>query len=89
MIKIGGASIPVDTMPKYIVIEGLDIRSARPPYSYTDDAGSTASYVNNAAALWIEKGENITVRNNILHDSGNGLRARLRAPLGSAGSTGT
>ena len=73
VIKIGGASIPADTMPKYIVIEGLDIRSARPPYSFTDDAGSTASYVNNAAALWIEKGENITVRNNVLHDSGNGL----------------
>ena len=33
VIKIGGASIPADTMPKYIVIEGLDIRSARPPYS--------------------------------------------------------
>ena len=44
-----------------------------PAVPYTDDAGSAASYVNNAAALWIEKGENITVRNNILHDSGNGL----------------
>lgn len=73
VIKIGGASIPADTMPKYIVIEGLDLRSARPPYTYTDDAGNSASYVNNAAAVWIEKGEDITVRNNVLHDSGNGL----------------
>ena len=73
VIKIGGASIPADTMPKYIVVEGLDLRSARPPYTYTDDAGNSASYVNNAAAVWIEKGESITVRNNVLHDSGNGL----------------
>ena len=73
VIKIGGANIPADTMPKYIVIEGLDIRSGRPPYTFTDDAGATASYVNNTAAVWIEKGENITVRGSILHDSGNGL----------------
>ncbi|MBK5296060.1 MAG: putative Ig domain-containing protein [Vicinamibacteria bacterium] len=73
VIKIGGASIPADTMPKYTVVEGLDIRSGRPPYAFTDDAGANASYVNNAAAVWIEKGENITIRNNILHDSGNGL----------------
>jgi hypothetical protein len=38
-----------------------------------DDSGSTQSYSANAAALWIEKGENITVRNTALHDSGNGL----------------
>ena len=73
VIKIGGASIPADTMPKYIVIEGLDIRSARPPYTYIDDAGASASYVNNAAAVWIEKGENITIRGNSLHDAGNGV----------------
>ena len=50
VIKIGGANIPADTMPKYIVIEGLDMRSARPPYTFTDDGGLPGSYVNNAAA---------------------------------------
>ncbi len=73
VIKIGGASIPADTMPRHIVVEGLDVRSGRPPYTFTGDAGANGSYVNNAAAIWIEKGENITVRNNILHDAGNGL----------------
>ncbi len=73
VIKIGGSSIPADVMPRYIVIEGLEIRSARPPYTYTDDSGNAGSYVNNAAAVWIEKGEQITVRGNVLHDSGNGL----------------
>ena len=30
IIKIGGASIPPDTMPQHITIENLDIRSGRP-----------------------------------------------------------
>lgn len=73
VIKIGGASIPSDLMPRYIVIEGLEVRSGRPPYAFTDDSGSAATYVNNAAAIWIEKGEHVTVRGNVLRDSGNGL----------------
>jgi hypothetical protein len=73
VIKIGGASIPGDTMPRYIVIEGLDIRGARPPRAFVDDAGNVQSYSANAAAIWIEKGEHITIRGSRLHDSGNGL----------------
>jgi hypothetical protein len=73
VIKIGGASIPADVMPRYITIENLDIRSARPPYTFTDDAGGTQSYSANASSIFVEKGENITVRNCIIHDSGNGF----------------
>ena len=73
VIKIGGASIPSDTMPRYIVIENLDVRGARPPNTFIDDGGATQSYSANAAAIWIEKGEHITIRNNAIHDSGNGL----------------
>ena len=73
VIKVGGSSIPPDVMPQYIVIENLDIRSARPPYSFTDDAGATVAYPNNAASVYIEKGEHITIRNCSVHDSGNGL----------------
>ncbi len=73
VIKIGGANTPSDTMPRHIVIESLDVRSARPPFTFVDDNGATSSYVNNAAAIWIEKGENITVRGNVIRDSGNGL----------------
>jgi hypothetical protein len=73
VIKIGGASIPADTMPQHIVVENLDVRSARPPFTFTDDGGNAASYVNNSAAIWIEKGEHITIRNMRMHDSGNGL----------------
>lgn len=73
VIKIGGANIPPDTLPAYIVIENLEIRSGRPPYSFTDDGGSTAYYADNAAAIYVEKACDLVIRNCVLHDSGNGL----------------
>jgi hypothetical protein len=73
VIKIGGASIPADTMPRYITIENLDVRAARPPYAFYDHRGGGQPYADNAAAIWIEKGEHIVLRRNYLHDAGNGL----------------
>ncbi|HXG65578.1 MAG TPA: Ig domain-containing protein [Blastocatellia bacterium] len=73
VIKIGGASNPPDTLPKYITIENLDIRSARPPYTFTATDGSTKSYISSASSIYVEKGENITVRNCTLRDSANGF----------------
>ncbi len=73
VIKIGGANVPADTMPQYITIEKLDIRSARPPFTFTADDGSTQTYSANASTVYVEKGENITIRGCTLHDSGNGL----------------
>ena len=73
VLKIGGANIPADTLPAHIVIENLDIRSGRPPYSFTNDAGGSEAYSNNAAAIYVEKAEHLVIRNCILRDSGNGL----------------
>lgn len=73
VIKIGSANIPADTLPKYITIENLDIRSAHPNYQFTDDGGNVQTYSSAASAIYVEKGENITVRNNIFHDSANGF----------------
>ncbi len=73
VIKIGGANVPADTTPRYITLENLDIRSARTPYTYTAANGTTQSYTDNASSIYVEKGENITVRNCIIHDSGNGF----------------
>jgi len=67
------ANVPADTTPKHIVIDGLEIQSARPPYSFTAANGTSTAYPNNAASIYVEKGENITIRNCVLHDSGNGL----------------
>ena len=73
VIKIGGSSIPSDGLPSYIVIENLEIRSGRPPYQFTNQNNQITSYVNNAASIYVEKAENLTIRNCTLHDSGNGL----------------
>jgi len=74
VIKIGASSTPNNDNASHITIECLDIRSAKPGYTYTDDTGfSGQSYSNNAAAITIEQGENITIRRCDLHDAGNGL----------------
>lgn len=73
VVKIGGANTPTDTMPKYIVIENLEIRGARSSYTFTDDSGTTTSYASNASTIYVEKCEHCTIRNNVLHDAGNGL----------------
>lgn len=72
VIKIGGANHPADTMPAHIVIENLEIRGARPPNHFVNRDGVT-QYAANAAAIFIEKGEHIKIRNCVLRDSANGL----------------
>lgn len=73
VIKIGGSSVPADGLPAYIHIENLEICSAQPDYQFTNDNGGTETYSNNAASIYIEKGEHIVIKNCTLHDSGNGL----------------
>jgi hypothetical protein len=73
IVKIGGANRPPDTLPEHIVIENLEIRSARPGFMFTGRAGVPEAYASNAAPIFIEKGRQITIRNCELHDSGNGL----------------
>ena len=72
VVKVGGASHPSD-LPTHITIENLEIRSARPPYTFTDDGGNVQTYSDNAAAIHVEAGAHITIRNCILRDSGNGF----------------
>lgn len=73
VIKIGSANIPADTMPKYITIENLEIRSAHPDYGFTDDGGAAQVYTSAASSIYVEKGENITIRGCRMHDSANGF----------------
>ena len=73
VLKIGGANVPADTTPKHITIENIEFRSARPPYTFVAANGGTQTYSANAASIYVEKGEHITIRNCILRDSGNGL----------------
>jgi hypothetical protein len=72
VIKIGGANQPAVEIPAWIVLENLDIRSGRPPYTFTGRSGLT-SYGTNAASLYVENGQNVIIRNCVFRDSGNGL----------------
>lgn len=72
IIKIGGAKKPADVMPAYIVIENLEIRGAHPRFTATGPKG-VVKYASNAAPIWIEKGEHITIRDCTLTDGGNGF----------------
>jgi len=73
VIKVGGSSVPQNAQASHILIENLEIRGARPPYGFVGDTGSPQSYPNNAAAIFVESGDHITIRNCVLHDCGNGL----------------
>ncbi len=73
VIKIGGSNTPNNDKPRHIFVECLDIAGARPGNFYTGDDGQQHEYIKNAAAITIETGEHITLRNNVLSDSGNGL----------------
>src|SRR5688572_23780849 len=73
VIKIGGSHVPSSMSASYIVIENLEIRSGHPSYSFTDDSGTTQTYSTSASSIFVELGENITVRNCRIHDSANGF----------------
>ncbi|WP_457676439.1 hypothetical protein [Thiolapillus sp.] len=73
VVKFGGDLNPDEAPPQYVIIENLDIRSGRPAYSFTGDNGSVSSYSSNAASIYVEVAQHLTIRNCILRDSGNGL----------------
>jgi hypothetical protein len=76
VVKIGGSNLPSDDLvPAWVHLQGLEIRSGRPGYRFTDDAGHDGFYARNAAAVHVERGEHVTVENCVLTDCGNGLFA--------------
>lgn len=72
IINLGGSSYP-NQIPDYVVIENLDIRSARLPYQFTDDQGQVREYANNASSIYVIEGSHITIRNCKIHNCGNGF----------------
>ena len=60
-------------MPQWIVIENLEIRGAHNPNTFTGPSGATETYTSPASAIYVEFGENITVRNCDMNNNGNGF----------------
>jgi hypothetical protein len=73
LIKLGGSNVPDSLVVSDVVIENLELRSAHPSYSFSDDAGLAQSYAANAAAIFVEAAQRVVIRNCVLTDSGNGL----------------
>ena len=59
--------------PKYIEIDGLELRNAAALYTFQDAQGQVVQYRPNASSVFIERGEHITIRNCTVTGSGNGL----------------
>jgi parallel beta-helix repeat protein len=72
VVKIGGSSNP-SAVPSHIRVENLEISGAHPSNSFVDDGGSSATYRDNAAAFYVEDGSNLTLKNCVIHGSGNGI----------------
>lgn len=59
--------------PEYVEVEGLHFRNAAPPGVFRDRNGKPRRYVMHAAAIFVERGEHITIRGCRMTRSSNGL----------------
>ena len=71
-VSLGGDDAYGDK-PEYVVIQGLHIRNALYTADYTGSDGVTVPYLENAAGIFVERGEHITIRGVELESNGNGL----------------
>ncbi|MGE3907791.1 MAG: hypothetical protein AB7K36_00460 [Chloroflexota bacterium] len=68
-----GAADPWGYKPEYLVIQGLHIRNAFHEYSFTGADGKVTPYAENAAGIFVERGEHIIVRGVEIEGNGNGF----------------
>jgi hypothetical protein len=59
--------------PTHIQVDGLTVRGANPANTFTDSKGVTNSYTNFGGCIWVERGHNITIADNVINDCTNGL----------------
>lgn len=58
--------------PKFIIVQGLHMQGARNGATYTTLTGGTATF-DSAACIWVQNGEDITIRNSVMTDCGFGV----------------
>lgn len=79
LIQVGKlAADPTGHQAGYVTIENLDLRFAHQensPATYTAAGGTTRSYTDGAAGVYIARGDHITVKSCLVHDNSNGLFA--------------
>ncbi|MBL9025100.1 MAG: right-handed parallel beta-helix repeat-containing protein [Myxococcales bacterium] len=73
-------SDPYREQPEHIVIEGLEIRNANRTKRFFDRHGKETKWAENAAGIFLQRGDHVTIRGCVVHDNENGLF------LGTAGA---
>ncbi|SDW17250.1 right-handed parallel beta-helix repeat-containing protein [Paenibacillus sp. CF384] len=69
LVRIGKDSKPA----KYVTFENFEVFNAHASKKYVNASGALASYGFNASGIWIDNGDHVTLRNNKIHDNGNGI----------------
>lgn len=59
--------------PTHIQIDGLEVRGAYPTNTFTDAAGVVRNYTDFGACIWVNRGQNITIADNEIHDCTQGI----------------
>ncbi len=62
------ANQPWDNVPSNIQIDGLAIRKGHPNYTFIDTKGLVKNYSAFGGCIWIERGHNITIKDNEISD---------------------
>jgi hypothetical protein len=62
--------------PSYIQIDGLELRGAIPANQFTNSFGNKQNYASFGGCIWIERGNNINILDNVIHDCTNGIFSR-------------
>ena len=74
LVIIGHAHArPYEEQPSHVVIEGLELTGASPENTFTDKTGAVTSYLPSAAGIFVQRGDDITVRGCSIHDNNNGI----------------
>lgn len=71
LIRLGEPNRPAG----HIILENLEVTNAHRDKSYVSnpDANTKKNYDKNANGIWIDNGHHITIRNNLIHNNGNGV----------------
>jgi hypothetical protein len=59
--------------PKHIIVEGLSLKNADPLKKFKNVAGTELAYAKNAAAIYVERGDDITIKDCEISWSANGV----------------
>jgi hypothetical protein len=59
--------------PSYIDIEGLDLRNATAPNTFTDATGAARAYAVDASSVYVQLGQHVVIHSCTITGSGNGI----------------